>query len=129
MLTAEARIETERASRHLVQFCRHASQMRRHLGHGRRTHDAGEASPEVRGVEWSDTDGTVTFGRGRCVLQATPEALTVRVEAGDDEDLRRLQALVAKRLETIGTREHLAVTWHTGRMLNLVPPSGSPRTP
>ncbi len=61
MLTAEARVETERASRYLAQLCRHASQLGQHLRH---THDSGDAPPEVRHVEWSDTYGIVSLGWG-----------------------------------------------------------------
>ena len=36
MLTTEAHVETERASRYLVQLCKHTSQMGRYLRHRRR---------------------------------------------------------------------------------------------
>lgn len=111
MQTAEARIETARASRYLVQFCRHASQMGQHLHHRPRLHQGGGAPPEMRHVEWSDTHGIVDVGWGRCMLQAAPDALTLRAEATDEDNLRRLQDLVAQRLETIGRHDQLIVTW------------------
>jgi hypothetical protein len=111
VLTAEARVETELASRHLAQLCRHASRMDGHLRHRARAHSGGHAAPEVRYVECSDARGTIDFGLGRCVLDATPDALTLHVEAEAEADLRRLQDLVAHRLEAIGSRDGLKVTW------------------
>jgi len=41
MLTAEARIETDRPSRYLAQLCRHAGQMSRPMRHRPHSHDGG----------------------------------------------------------------------------------------
>lgn len=60
MLTAEARVETARPSRYLVQLCRHFSHQGRHLRHRPRAHliGDGQAHPEAQAhVEWSDTTG------------------------------------------------------------------------
>jgi hypothetical protein len=111
MPTAEAHIETERARRYLVQLCRHASQMRRHLRHRPRAHDGGEPPPEVQHAEWSDTYGIVRLSSGQWTMRATGKTLTLTAEASDDETLRRIQDLVAARLETIGRRDHLTVNW------------------
>jgi hypothetical protein len=114
MPTAEARVVTDRPGRYLAQLCRHASQMAQHAGYGQ-SHDGdkrGHAPPEVRRVEWSDTDGIIEFGVGRCTIQATgSDTLTLRVEASDEESLRRLRQLLTKRIETIGRRDHLSVAW------------------
>lgn len=111
MLTAEARIENERPSRYLVQLCRHASEMRRHRRYWPRGHGGGGAPPEVLDVEWSDTHGRISFDFGRCSLSAGADTLTVRAEAADEENLERLQTLLAARLETIGRRDQLTVVW------------------
>ncbi|ALV33080.1 DUF2218 domain-containing protein [Streptomyces sp. CdTB01] len=113
MLIAEARVETERASRYLDQLCRHAQQMGRHPHYRPGAHggDDTHRPPEVRHVEWSDTDGTVRLSLGRWILQATPDALVLRVEAAGEEDLQRMQDLIAARVEKIGRRDHLSVTW------------------
>ena len=110
MQTAEAQVETERPSRYLVQLCRHANEMGDHLGHRPRAHSGGPA-PEIRHVEWSDTDGIVRMDWGQWTMHATTDTLTLRAEADDEENLRRIQELVARRLETIGRRDHLKVTW------------------
>jgi hypothetical protein len=63
MLIAEARVETDRFSRYLVQLCRHFND---------------EAHPEEQvHVEWSDDRGVASFGWGRCTLRAeTPTRKT-----------------------------------------------------
>lgn len=112
MLTAEARVPTERASRYLVQFCRHASHMGQPTGHRPRPHGgAGGAPHEVSHVAWSDTLGTVRLGCGHCVLQATEDTLLLSVDAVDEDNLQRLLDGIARRLETIGRRDQLTVNW------------------
>lgn len=109
MPSAEARVETEYPSRYLVRLCRHANNINhklRHLHAG-----ATQARPEVLHVEWSDTDGTLSLNWGRCVMQAGPDTLTVRVEATDEENLQHIQDLIAADLERFGRRDHLKVNW------------------
>jgi hypothetical protein len=99
MLIAEARVETERPSRYLVQLCRHVSK-------------AAQAHPQMQArVEWSDDLGMISFGWGRCTLRADPGVLTLRAEAPDEDDLRRVEHRVADRLERFGRRDQLTVTW------------------
>ncbi|MFI6012171.1 DUF2218 domain-containing protein [Streptomyces sp. NPDC051243] len=89
MLTAEARVETERAGRYLDQLCRHAQQMGRHPRCRQDPHDGADAHrpPAVHDVEWSDTDATVRLSLGRWTLWATQDALVMRIEADTEEDL------------------------------------------
>jgi hypothetical protein len=65
----------------------------------------------VRHAESSDSHGTIDFGWGRCVLRATDDALVLRAEADDEEHLRRMEQGVAARVEKIGRRDGLTVTW------------------
>ena len=113
MQTAEAHITTDHASRYLTQLCQHAGKMGQALTGGRtpRSHQVGDARPPVLHVEWSDTIGTIRFGDGQCILQASDSALLLRVEAVTESALRRLQDGLAHRLETFGHREHLTVHW------------------
>jgi hypothetical protein len=111
MLTAEARVETDRAGRYLVQLCRHAGEMGRHR-HLRPGAHGGDVPPAVEHVDCSDGHGTIRLGGGRCTLRAGAGALELRVEAVDEEALRRGQDGIARRLETIGRRDGLKVTWH-----------------
>lgn len=112
MPTVEARVPTDRASRYLVQFCRHAGQMGRMRHQPSQRRHGAQAPPAVEHVDWSDTAGTVHFGQGRCSLRAEPDTLTVRVDAEDEDALRRLAEGIARRLETIGRRDRLSVRWN-----------------
>jgi hypothetical protein len=125
MLTAEALVETEHPSRYLVQLCRHLSEMGQHLRHRPRTRDGGHAPPEVQHVEWSETQGIVRLSWGQWTMQATADALTLRVEAADEESLRRIQDLVAGRLEGFGRRDHLTVNWQRPQTRTVQPGKGS----
>jgi hypothetical protein len=109
MLTGHARIKTERASRYLVQLCEHLNQMPRHDTHRTHTHDG--APPTVGHVEQSDSAAVITLDCGRCTLEATAHSLTLRVEAADVENGRRIQDMLTRRLQTIGRRDHLEVRW------------------
>jgi hypothetical protein len=71
------------------------------------------ARPEVLDVDSSDTHGTLTLSWGRCVLDADATTLSVRVEAADEENLRRVQDLIAADLERFGKRDQLTVTWRS----------------
>ena len=99
MLIAEARVETERSSRYLVHLCKHFE------------HKAPERPDVDLHVEWSDDHGRVSFGWGRCTLDADPRLLTLRAEAPDAESLQRVEDVVATLLETFGKRDGLTVTW------------------
>jgi hypothetical protein len=125
MLTAQAHVRTERPSRYLVQLCRHAGQMSRHLGRVRTAHAGADPAPEVTHVEWSDTHGTVELNWGRWTLEAAHDTLTLTAEATDEHNLRRIQDLLSARLEQIGRRDRLTVTWQAVQM----PTDHAARTP
>jgi cytochrome P450 len=108
MPTATARVATSRAARYLTHLCEHTSKLSQDssLTHG---HD--HAGPLPQQAQWSGTDGVIDFGDGRCTLHATSETLEVRAEAADTQLLRRVQDALTARLEQIGRRDHLTVTW------------------
>ncbi|EGX61061.1 MULTISPECIES: DUF2218 domain-containing protein [Streptomyces] len=126
MLTAEARVETERASRYLDQLCRHAQQMGRHPHYRQDAHGGADTRrhPAVHHVEWSDTDGTVRTSLGRWTLQATPDALVLHVEAANEEKLQRMRDLIAARVEKIGRRDNLTVAWRQPEVSGALPGTG-----
>lgn len=68
--------------------------------------------PRVERVDCADTVGSVSFAEGMLTLQASADALMLRLEAADQENLRRLEDAVAARLHTIGRRDSVTVTWH-----------------
>ncbi len=111
MLTAEARVQTEHPARYLIQLCQHASKMGGHLRHRPRGHDGDGGPPEIRHVEWSETDGIVTLNLGQWTMHATPGELRLRAEADSEENLQRIEDLVTARLEKIGRRDRLTVNW------------------
>jgi hypothetical protein len=118
MLIAEARVETERSSRYLVQLCRHV-------------HAVAQVHPQMRAhVEWSDDRGVISIEAGRCTLTSGPGVLTLRAEAADEVSLHRLQQRVARRLEQVGRRDQLTVTWTPPQHADDRPPgtSGHERT-
>ena len=99
MLIAEAAVATERPSRYLVQLCRHIDQVAR-------------ANPQMAAnAECSDEYGVISFPWGRCTLRAGPRVLSLHAEAPDEEGLLHLERRVTDRLEQIGRRDRLTVTW------------------
>ncbi|MGY1949032.1 DUF2218 domain-containing protein [Nocardia asiatica] len=125
MPTIEARISTDRPSRYLRQFCKHAAAMgalrargqqppRARHGHPDATPEAGPNGPDGMRIhsDWSDTSGTVSFDPvGRCVLHAEENALLVRIEAIDARVLQRIRDIVTRDFERFG-RNQLTVEWH-----------------
>jgi len=129
MLIAEATVETDRPSRYLVQLCQHVNRMGRHLRERPGSHPAGQERPEIQQVEWSDTHGIIRFDWGQCTLRANPDTLTLRAEAADEEKLRRLQDLLARRLEGFGRRDQLKVDWQRPDAPTIRDPSTTPHGP
>lgn len=104
MLTAEARVETERSDRYLDQLCRHVSKVT-------------EQHPQMQAtVEWSDDRGVISFAwGGRCLLRAEPGLLSLRAEAPDEESLWRVEDPLTERLERFGRRDRVTVRWTSPR--------------
>jgi hypothetical protein len=114
MLTAEADIETDHAARYLARLCGHLGKMgtaTHRLRHRPTARAGGDGPPEVRRVECSGTEGTVSLDWGQWTMRAFPGLLAVRAEAADEESLQRIQDLLTARLQKFGRREHLTVTW------------------
>jgi hypothetical protein len=110
----QAQIQTERASRYLVQFCKHAAAMgggrhtpRMHL-HGTMTRGHVQVS-----AEWSDTSGTVTFTPwGQCTLAADAGTLTLHIDAADEDGLTQIRDVITRDFERFSSRDPITVTWH-----------------
>jgi hypothetical protein len=121
MLASEATVKTEHPGRYLTQLCEHASKMGGSRLHRPRGHASGGEPPEMRRAEWSGTDGTVIMNWGQWTMHAAPGTLMLRAEAGSEESLQRIQDLVTARLEKIGRRDHLTVSWQPAEV-----PAGRP---
>jgi hypothetical protein len=109
----EAHIETDRPSRYLQQFCKHAAAMGTdHNGAHRHTrHSPGPRTVRVD-ADWSETRGVVTFTPwGRCTITTDGATLTVRIEADDEDDLKSIQDVVSNDFDRFGRRDGLQVTW------------------
>jgi hypothetical protein len=111
MLTAEAVIRTEHPERYLARLGEHAAKMGRHQGLRPRAQSSGHVPPEVRHAEWSAASGTVQLDWGTWTAQAEPGTLRLRAEAADEASLQRIQAMLTARLEKLGRREQLTVSW------------------
>jgi hypothetical protein len=111
MPASRAHVRTDRAVRYLAQLCNHGRQLGQIAARRPRSHGDGGASPAVRRADWSGTDGFIDFGWGRCTLHASGDALTLTAQADDPQNLRRIEEGVARRLERIGRRDRLSLTW------------------
>ena len=114
MLTAQADIQTEHAARYLARLCGHASKMGpagHRLGHRRPSRGPADGPPEVRHVQCSENEGTVSLSWGQWTMRALPGLLAIRAAAADEENLKRIQDLLTARLQNLGRREHLTVSW------------------
>ena len=122
MPASYARIPTSRAARYLAQLCSHGrlmSRLTRHRapGHGQDQGQERGAGHGTDGAEPTATvssagaEGIIDFGWGRCTLRATAGALTLRADAEDPRRLRQIEDGVSARLQRIGRRDQLTVTW------------------
>lgn len=113
MPALSARIDTDRGSRYLTQFCKHAAAMGAG-GHGPRMHLSAilERRQVQVSAEWTDTSGTVTFTPwGRCTLSAGESALDIRIDAADEQGLAQIRDVITRDLERFSRREPLTVAW------------------
>jgi hypothetical protein len=111
MPTAEAHIQSEHPGRYLIQLCRHADNINQKGRHFALHSGEVQARPEVLHAECSDTDGILSLNWGRCIMHAGTDALTLRVEATDEDSLQRMQDLLAADLARFGRRDQLTVDW------------------
>ena len=93
MPASHTAITTASASRYLQQLCKHWS--------------------HKFSVEFTPEQGTIPFDATRvCRLEASPERLSLRIEAADDATLERTQGVVIDHLKRFAFREDLGdVRW------------------
>ncbi|MGW5361938.1 DUF2218 domain-containing protein [Actinopolymorpha pittospori] len=114
MPTSDARVETAQARRYLKQLCQHANAISRHTGRGMHSHRVADTTElRLREVESSEANAVLMFDQGSCTIHAEAEILTLRVEADNAADLRRIEETVAADLERFGNRERLTVPWRS----------------
>ncbi|MFF0344012.1 DUF2218 domain-containing protein [Kribbella sp. NPDC004875] len=95
MPAVEAHLETPRADRYLAQLTSH-------LSHG---------PGGLRVVSTSAEKLVVDLGTATWSVRATSEQLILRVEADDAGALEQQSARVADRVEQIGRRDGLRISW------------------
>ena len=95
MVRETAQVPTGQGARYVQQLCKHWS--------------------HKLDVQVTDTEGIVHFANAVATMTAAPEALTVTVEAEDDETLQRMKGVVASHLNRFAFREApLAFDWAKG---------------
>jgi hypothetical protein len=96
MHVSEARVPTASASRYLQQLCKHWS----------------HKFP----VEFTPQKGAIPFADDRrCLLEAAPDHLTLRIEAADAASLARMEGVVVDHLKRFALREDLgSIAWQRG---------------
>jgi len=111
-MLGEANVQTTQASEWLAELCRQFQ-------------ERAATHPELGiQVAWSESHGSVDFGWGGCTLHARPDALNLRVEADQADDIERLQELVTRHVERLASGEQAAMAWSTSGE-----PAASPRDP
>ncbi len=70
----------------------------------------------------------LSFGWGQCTMQASPGILTLRAEADDEGNLRRVQDVVARHLARFGRRDQLTVNWQRPQSPGGAGPERQPET-
>jgi hypothetical protein len=91
MASSQARVSTDRPERYLTQLCKHFS--------------------HKLPVEFTDSEGKLTFSSGVCHLRAESGTLVLDATAADAESLDRTEDVVARHLVRFGARNELVVTW------------------
>lgn len=115
MPNIEARIATDRPNRYLGQLCQHASAMNSRSGHrlraGSHAQRAEDATLTVH-AECTETAGVLTFNSGaRCTISATPNQLTVRIDADVEHTMNQVRDVITRDLERFGRRDGIFVSW------------------
>lgn len=86
-----AEIATPQAGRYLTQLCKHFQ--------------------HKRPVTYDEHSGHIDFTIGDCRLRADAGALTLSLEAPDQQQLAQLQDVVARHLLRFAFREEMQIAW------------------
>lgn len=91
MQVATARVATPLPRRYMTQLCKHFE----------------HRLP----VTLTDIEARIDFDSGVCTLEATNDAIVIRVEAKDVAGLERVEDVVARHLVRFAFREPVVVEW------------------
>ncbi|WP_045877043.1 DUF2218 domain-containing protein [Pseudofrankia sp. DC12] len=104
---ADGRVATDRAARYLTQLCGHLNAIQ----HRHEARHSSAGLPQIRTVTLSGNAALLEFDRGTCRLEANDDALILSADATDADSLQQIKTALTHRLETIGAREGLRLTW------------------
>ncbi len=91
MRASIADVATRAGGRYMVQLCKHFA--------------------HKLPASFDEKSGTLEFPFGACALRAEPEKLRLTVEAASDEDLGRMEDVIARHLERFAHKEPLQIAW------------------
>jgi hypothetical protein len=91
MVQSQALVETQNASRYLVQLCKHFA----------------HKIP----VDYDPRKGRAEFPFGLCLMEARDDRLVLQCEGADEAALGRVQDVVQKHLEGFAFRENPKIEW------------------
>lgn len=91
MLAATARVPTPQPRRYMTQLCKHFE----------------HRVP----VTFSKAGGRIDFPLGVCTLQATSDAILMRVEAEEAAGLEQMEDVIGRHLVRFAFREPVVVEW------------------
>lgn len=91
MFENKATVATDKASKYLVQLCKHFAH-------------------KVE-VDYTETEGTVHFPPGICWMQADAAGLTMHCRAEDLRGVLMMQGILDNHLPRFAWREELTIAW------------------
>ncbi|UEM06249.1 DUF2218 domain-containing protein [Skermanella rosea] len=94
MFTSVSHVATDKAERFMTQLCKHFA------------HKIPASS--------ENGSGRIQFEAGTCLLESGPEFLTLRVEAGSDDQRTIVEDVVKSHLERFMWKEPAEITWNRG---------------
>lgn len=89
--TAQANVQTDKASRYLQALCGHFD---------RKVSTA-----------WTAHEGNVNFGFGHCQMTADNESLAIYVQTETEEEFARVKHVVSDHLERFAVKDGLKADW------------------
>jgi hypothetical protein len=92
MSRSQAHVATDKAERFGAQLCKHFA----------------HKIPAV----FEGTEGRIEFAMGVCLLEASPDFLTLRVEADDAEKRSQVEEVVKSHLERFMWKGPAEITWN-----------------
>ena len=91
MIKEEARVQTAKASKYLMQMCKHFA----------------HKVP----VEFDEREGKVDFEPGHCVMTVEKDLLVMSCEADGENEMARMKYILDDHLKRYAWREEIEINW------------------